>query len=371
MLENTNLKYLKLYNWGRTIIISGILKYGDKFPSENILQKKFAYSRQTVRAALNLLENEGLITRTRGSGTYVSYKIVKTDENTKTIGLMLSYFADYLFPQIYQGIESVMLEHNIKIDVAVTKNNLNNEAMYLERFHNTNVSGIIIEGTKTSFPNPNINLYEKLRKKNIPIIFIHNHYENLGFDSIEMADEKCSYALTKKLLDSGHKKISGIFKYDDIQGIKRYKGFIQCMTDNHIPIDNECISWYSTEDFDFKFSKTSLNSFLKRSKDCTALITYNDEVAYKYIEFLTSKNIYVPKDISIVSFDDARLISSEQKIFSAIHPKHELGRLAAKTLLKMLNDDNWKTNNYSYNFPVKFNDGNSLLEIRKKHKIGV
>ena len=165
MLENTNLKYLKLYNWGRTIIISGILKYGDKFPSENILQKKFAYSRQTVRAALNLLENEGLITRTRGSGTYVSYKIVKTDENTKTIGLMLSYFADYLFPQIYQGIESVMLEHNIKIDVAVTKNNLNNEAMYLERFHNTNVSGIIIEGTKTSFPNPNINLYEKLRKK--------------------------------------------------------------------------------------------------------------------------------------------------------------------------------------------------------------
>lgn len=47
-----NLKYQKLYNWGRTLITSGVIKNQDKFPSEHILQKKFGYSRQTVRNAL-------------------------------------------------------------------------------------------------------------------------------------------------------------------------------------------------------------------------------------------------------------------------------------------------------------------------------
>ena len=38
-----NLKYQKLYNWGRTLITSGVIKNQDKFPSEHILQKKFGY----------------------------------------------------------------------------------------------------------------------------------------------------------------------------------------------------------------------------------------------------------------------------------------------------------------------------------------
>ena len=53
-MKNTNqegLKYQKLYNWAHTLITSGVIKNMDKFPSETSLQKKFGYSRQTVRTA--------------------------------------------------------------------------------------------------------------------------------------------------------------------------------------------------------------------------------------------------------------------------------------------------------------------------------
>lgn len=59
--EQDNLKYQKLYHWAHTLITSGVIKNMDKFPSETILQKKFGYSRQTVRTALQQLEDEGLI----------------------------------------------------------------------------------------------------------------------------------------------------------------------------------------------------------------------------------------------------------------------------------------------------------------------
>ena len=67
-----NLKYQKLYNWGRTLITSGVIKNQDKFPSEHILQKKFGYSRQTVRNALDRLEKDGLIVRFLVTATSIS-----------------------------------------------------------------------------------------------------------------------------------------------------------------------------------------------------------------------------------------------------------------------------------------------------------
>ena len=130
--DQEGLKYQKLYNWAHTLITSGIIKNMDKFPSETSLQKKFGYSRQTVRTALQQLEEEGLITRVRGSGTYVSYDSNGVNGERPQIGLLLSYYSDYLFPRVYDGIEASLAEKGYGIEVAVTKNRLNDEAIYLE-----------------------------------------------------------------------------------------------------------------------------------------------------------------------------------------------------------------------------------------------
>lgn len=83
-----------------------------------------------------------------------------------------------------------------------------------------NVSGLIIEGTRSSFPNPNLRLYKEIRRRNIPTLFIHNHYQNETFDSVEMSDARAGYELTRILIQNGHTRIGGIFKYDDWQGIR-------------------------------------------------------------------------------------------------------------------------------------------------------
>ena len=362
---NDSLKYRKLYNWGRTLIISGVLKDGDRFPSEPILQKKFGYSRQTIRTALKQLEEEGLISRVKGSGTYVSWRSERADAEKPRIGLILSYFSDYLFPQVYEGIESVLNEKGFQIEVAVTRNRLNDEVMFLEGLLKKNVAGLIIEGTRSSFPNPNIRLYEEIRKRNIPTLFIHNHYENQKFDSMETSDEKGGYELTRKLIQNGHRRIGGIFKYDDLQGIERYKGFIECLSDYGVQFDDDCIRWYSTKDMDEKMSKKGLLRMYQRTRGCTAMILYNDEIAGRYIDFLHDRGLKVPDDISIVSFDDVVPVQeSGLKLVSMIHPKYNLGRLAARNLLRMMEDSSWQEKSYSYRFPVTISDGNSIRKIK-------
>jgi len=75
-------------------IESGVYANGAPFPSETILQKYYGVSRDTVRSALALLKEEGLIERRKGSGTTVHCKayhkmlqrIVDFHSEAKTLG---------------------------------------------------------------------------------------------------------------------------------------------------------------------------------------------------------------------------------------------------------------------------------------------
>ncbi|SES12603.1 GntR family transcriptional regulator [Gracilibacillus ureilyticus] len=53
------------------LIEDGILKAGEKLPSEIEMAKKFKVSRETFRSAVKLLEKEGRLVVKRGAGTFV------------------------------------------------------------------------------------------------------------------------------------------------------------------------------------------------------------------------------------------------------------------------------------------------------------
>ncbi len=53
-------------------IREGVYQEGDRFPSETILCEKYQVSRGTVREALKMLFQQGLLIRERGRGTFVS-----------------------------------------------------------------------------------------------------------------------------------------------------------------------------------------------------------------------------------------------------------------------------------------------------------
>ena len=186
--------------------------------------------------------------------------------------------------------------------------------------------------------------------------------KNAGVDGIIV-----SWGFREKeiLIQNGHRRIAGIFKYDDMQGIERYKGFVECLSDYGVKFDDDWIRWYSTKDMEEKLSKKGLLRMYRRTKDCTAMIVYNDEVAGYYMEFLEERGLHVPEDVSLVSFDDEELQQDARvKVLSVVHPKYNLGRITGKNLLRMMDDPDWQNKNYSYRFPVSINDGNSVKDIR-------
>ncbi len=82
------------YLWVRAYIEENKFSSSSKIPSENALSRKLSISRETVRRALARLEQEGLLRRVRGSGTYIekeaalSWELGGSGGRTK-IGLIL------------------------------------------------------------------------------------------------------------------------------------------------------------------------------------------------------------------------------------------------------------------------------------------
>ena len=88
-IPHSNPLYAELADSLRSDIESGIYAPGDRMPSEPTLCETTGYSRSTVRKALQLLVDEGYITKSQGKGTFVSEWVPQQEANVQpTAGAM-------------------------------------------------------------------------------------------------------------------------------------------------------------------------------------------------------------------------------------------------------------------------------------------
>src|SRR5699024_2665955 len=80
---------------------------------------------------------------------------------------------------IIRGVESELIQEQYSLMLSSTHNNVQREKMSLETMLQQNVDGLIIEPTKSSYLNPNLNYYLQIVQNKIPLLMLHAKYEEL------------------------------------------------------------------------------------------------------------------------------------------------------------------------------------------------
>ena len=335
-MEDRQTKYGDLIHYLENIIAEGKLNAGDRLPSENELTERFGISRQTVRKAIGLLEEQGTVRRVRGSGTYVSFDRRENLERRNRIAVMTTYVESYIFPKTIQGIEKILFERGYSVQISFTNNTLEREKNVLtDLINRDDVAGIIVEGTKSGLPNPNLYLYRQLMNRKIPIVFINTFYPELAVPHVSLNDVKAAETAVNYLIGKGHENIGAILKLDDGQGRLRYLGYLKAMEAAGLPVTDSRLVWIDTDES--KQLNYCRDKILNRVEECSALFCYNDQIAFQLIRMLGERGIRVPEDVSVISVDDSDLaLHSEVQITSLPHPKEKLGAKAAEVLLDMI-----------------------------------
>lgn len=332
-------KYMNIINWVVEQISIGAVQPGEKLDSENILCKTFKVSRQTVRRALEELEKMDYITRIKGSGTYVSENPPNTNPSTidesklfKTVGIITTYLDAYIFPSIIQGIETTLTKEGFILQVMSTKNFVENEIRALQMMSEANLDGLIIWPTKSALPCINLDLYQSLSTKGLPMVFVDSYYPEFPGTYVAVDDEAIGITATNHLISMGHKNIMGIFPHEDRQGHLRYKGYAEALVAAGLPLKDEYIHWYSKENVEEELTRASL---WKSIKECSAAFCFNDSLALMLIDQLKHKDILVPEDFSVIGVDNI-FMAKRSELTSIVHPGKELGKAAAELLMSMI-----------------------------------
>lgn len=333
-------KYQQLKDLLREDIARGVYRNGERIPGENELAERYGMSRQTVRQALSLLEQDFLIERRQGSGTYVRER-QPNRKRSWNVGIIATYISEYIFPSILRGMESELSEAGFFPLLSATQNRVDNERKILEDFLSKDIDGLIVEGTKSALPNPNLALYAKFKEKGIPVVFFNGYYPALGPSTVSVTtnDKSGGQEGVYLLLAKGHQRIGGIFKADDLQGLDRYAGYTRGLLENGLEFRDEWVVWFHSENRNtFLTDAHEQSRILQLLKDCTAVLCYNDEVAAKLVNAFHQHQIVVPQDKAVLSFDNSLLSEvAGVPISSFDHPKENLGACAARKLIGMMN----------------------------------
>ncbi|AGF58446.1 GntR family transcriptional regulator of arabinose operon [Clostridium saccharoperbutylacetonicum] len=307
---------------------------GEQLPSENDIAKQFNVSRHTVRQALNYLVQEGWIYKERGKGSFYSNK--KQNEIKKNVAVLTTYISDYIFPKIISGIEEELRRKGYNLLLFNSNNDINNERICFENIINQDIAGLIVEPAQSTINNLHHESIKKLEKNNIKYIAINANCDEENSAYILVDDEQGGYKLTNYLLELGHRNIAALFKADDLQGEKRRRGYIKALTEYNLSFNKKIVGEYITDN-----QEMYIDQFIKRILSSenrpTAIVCYNDKVALRVIDECRKENIKIPKDLSIVSFDDSSLaVSSDIKLTTIKHPKEDMGVRAAKCVIDMI-----------------------------------
>lgn len=164
-------RYYQIYEDLYKLIEEGKFEDGDKFPSDNELVSRYSVSRGTIREAIRLLFQQGLLVRQQGKGTFVTKN--KMEQDAKRLMGFTELMKTY-------GItpSAVIIEKNVKFPNPHVKNVLhlsdeqkivkikrlrfgNNEPLIIERSYF--VHNLFKEIEKEDFENDSIYriLYEK------------------------------------------------------------------------------------------------------------------------------------------------------------------------------------------------------------------
>ncbi|MCZ8516135.1 GntR family transcriptional regulator [Paenibacillus filicis] len=328
-------KYQVIKQEIKSWILSGKFKVHEQLTTEVELAQLFDTSRQTVRQALGELENEGCLYRVQGKGTFVGNLVNQSQKNTRNIGLITNHLFSNIFPNIVQGAETVLRRKDYGLFLMSTNNDYSKERECLESCLMKPLQGLIIEPSLSALPNPNLDYFLSLEERGIPYVMTNANYPQIGAPALVLDDEKGSFLAVEHLVGLGHKRIAGIFHRQVLQGVGRMRGFINALKHFGVPVRSQLIGMFNY------LEKQEQPSFLLRSMmqlpshdRPTALVCFNDEAAVSLLDTVREMGISIPEDLSIVGFDDSTLATAtEVKFTCVVHPKEEMGRLAAEILI--------------------------------------
>lgn len=315
----------------------------EQLPTEVELAEQYGVSRITSKRAFIELEREGLIYRRRGSGSYVRQQkdVNQTDygvgmqSTSPIISMILPYLATNELDYI-RGATDFLDSKGYYLSIHNSDWSKEKEKSLLSKLSKSGSNGIILYPLSTI---SNVEVVNAIRSNGFPLVTVDQYFDRLNMGSVVSDNFNGGYMLASKLIELGHERIAFVtsISIEYRSSVRdRYLGYCQALKDNRIPIDPELVCTDFYMDVNEKNARQFYKSMLSRllRLNATAIQAEHDLLAVDLLKNALELGIQIPKQLSIVGFDDVEISRHvEVPLTTIAQDYYELGRKAAELII--------------------------------------
>ncbi|MCL5995480.1 MAG: GntR family transcriptional regulator [Chloroflexi bacterium] len=347
----------------RNSIQSGQLKAGDQLPTEAELCQQFKVSRSTVRLALTRLENAGMITRTRGRGTFLRELALTSDISSgstyahrlqmtnggraqrssqrSTIGVVLSFASeiDVMQMNILLGIEHAVKSRGYNVlFVRTDEYDENGEAKAIAEMYQAGVSGLIALPIANRATTTGVRM---LVEHKVPVVLVDRYLSELETGYVVSDNFAGAYRATEHLIVLGYRAFEFVMPTGGAGTLEeqltttsirdRYDGFCKALQDYGLStqIHGPAMLDLSSQEGVCEFFATK-----QHESSPLAIVALHDLIAIPFINQAAKLGLRPPLDFAIVGFDDLPFaVHLPVPLTTVTQPRYDIGFRAGHLLI--------------------------------------
>ena len=247
-------------------------------------------------------------------------------KRTFNIGVILPEISEGYSTAVLSGIEDELLKEGFFYFVVSHRHRADLRKGYPRMMLARSVEGIIAVDTMIEEELP------------VPLVAVSGHNRRNGVINIELDHEQAAHLALEHLKALGHKHIAFIkgqdFSSDTSQ---RWQAIADVAKTLGIAVDPRLVVQLQGPEPGPGPGMAVTEELLRTRQPFTAIFAFNDITAIGAILALREAGLRVPKDVSVVGFDDVMIAATTHPALTTIHqPLRAMGQAAASTLLKLI-----------------------------------
>jgi LacI family transcriptional regulator len=250
--------------------------------------------------------------------------------STRTLGMLIPDITNPIFPAIYKGVEDMARQLGYSVILVNTGPRSQEEDPNIALLKEKRVDGFILATAYTTDES-----LERLRRDNYPVVLVNRRVPGMTDRFVAPDDALGAQLAVTHLIELGHKRIGHISGplYTET-GLSRFTAYRRCLKEHGLPF---VPSWVQESDFNEERGYAAMAQLLQVPDPPTAVFCANDLVAIGAIRKARESGLEVPRDLSIVGFNDLPWTDRIQPPLTTIRiPLYEMGSMAARMLLQII-----------------------------------
>jgi GntR family transcriptional regulator, arabinose operon transcriptional repressor len=289
---------------------------GQGLPTERVLAQRYGVSRGTIRQALDILEQQRLVIRHQGRGTFVADPVyTRLQSNQATLIGMLVYEREYYFERIIQAASTQAAQRGYALATGLNGTQ-ELEAEHIKAFIKNYVQGVIMTPRRAGSQES----YNLLVEKKIPVVFIDNLLPRCQEDYVVVDNRLGTFLAVEHLAGLGHSRIA--YSGHNVPGdipcqAERRRGYREGCREFQLSVREDWVI-----EADKQEAAARIARILEAPDRPTAFVCYNDYWATVVVKSARQMGLEVPRDLSVTGFDDSKLATDFDLPLTTLNPEY-------------------------------------------------